>query len=67
MSGFFENTAFFRQLPDEVKQKLKDCKTEKEAVDVLREEMMQIPDEIVETVAGGKDRGRNIYRPGMKK
>lgn len=38
---------------------------EKEATDTLRQEMIQIPDETIETVAGGRD--RDFYNPRTKK
>ncbi len=65
MSRSFENNEFFRQLPDEMKQKTKGFKTEKEATDTLRQELIQIPDETIETVAGGRD--RDSYSPRTKK
>ncbi len=44
---------FFRQLPEETKEKLKQCKSEEEAMDVLKGDMIPIPDDVLDDVAGG--------------
>ena len=53
MNELFENNEFYRQLPDEVKEKIKGCKTEEEAMDILKQDMIPIPDETMEAMAGG--------------
>ena len=46
---------FFKSLPGDVKEKLKNCKSEEEAMDVLRDNMIEIPPEELKNVAGGAD------------
>ena len=64
MNGDFENSElfnqlpeelkeFFDQLPDETKEKLRNCKSEEEVMEVLNEDMVPIPDDALDTVAGG--------------
>ncbi len=53
MNQNFENNEFFQQLPEETKEKLRNCKTEEEAMDVLKSDMIPIPDEVLDSVAGG--------------
>ena len=53
MNEYFENNEFFRQLPEETKEKLRNCKTEEEAMDVLKGDMIPIPDDALDAVAGG--------------
>ena len=43
----------FDSLTDEQKEKAKACKTEKELLDYLAEAGVELPDELLETVAGG--------------
>ena len=54
MNQNFENNEFFQQLPEETKEKLRNCKTEEEAMDVLKGDMIPIPDEVLNSVAGGE-------------
>jgi hypothetical protein len=47
------NSEFFKSLPEDVKEKLKKCKSEEEAMDVLKDNMVEIPPEELKKVAGG--------------
>ena len=53
MNADFENNEFFRQLPEETKEKLRNCKSEEEAMEVLKGDMVPIPDEVLDGAAGG--------------
>ena len=53
MDNELMNSEFFKSLPEEVKEKLKNCKSEEEAMEVLRENMIEIPPEELKNVAGG--------------
>ena len=53
------NNDFFNKLPEEIREKLKNCKNEEEATQLLKEEMVSIEDEDLDCVAGGGD-SRNI-------
>lgn len=53
MNELFENNEFFQQLPDEVKEKIRHCKTEEEAMDILKQDRIPLPDETMEAMAGG--------------
>ena len=55
MNPDFENNEFFRQLPEETKEKIRHCKSEEEAMEILKGDMIAIPDEILDSVAGGDD------------
>ena len=55
MNQNFENNEFFQQLPEETKEKLRNCKSEEEAIDVLKGDMIPIPDDVLDEVAGGDD------------
>ena len=52
------NSDFFKSLPEEVKEKLLKCKSEEEAMDILRDNMIEIPPEELKKIAGGL-----IYAP----
>ena len=54
MNGNFENNEFFRQLPEETKEKLRHCRSEEEAMEILKGDMVAIPDELLDSVAGGE-------------
>ena len=54
MNADLENNEYFKQLPEETKEKLRNCKSEEEAMEILREEMIPIPDELLDDVAGGE-------------
>lgn len=53
MNESFENNEFFQQLPEETKEKIRNCKTEEEAMEILKGDMIPIPDDFLEVVAGG--------------
>ena len=64
MNENFENTQsfkqlpeelkeFFAQLPEETKERIRNCKTEEEAMEILKSDMIPIPDEALDSVAGG--------------
>ena len=53
MNENFENNELFQQLPEETKEKIRNCKTEEEAMDILKEDMIPIPDDALGDVAGG--------------
>ena len=57
MNNNFGNNKFFQQLPEETKEKLRNCKTEEEAMDILKDDMIPIPDDALDSVAGGLDWG----------
>ena len=46
---------FFHQLPDETKEKILNCKSEEEAMDVLKGDMIPLPDDALDAVADGDD------------
>ena len=48
------NNEFFQKPPEEVKEQLKNCKSEEEAMEILRDNMIEIPEEMMDSVAGGK-------------
>ena len=45
---------FFENLPEDVKNKLKDCKSEEEAMNILKANMIEMPDEMLDDAAGGR-------------
>ena len=47
------NNEFYKSLPEEVKETLKSCKSEEEAMDILKQDMVSIPDETLKVIAGG--------------
>ena len=53
MNENFENNEFFQQLPEETKEKIRNCKSEEEAMEILKGDMIPIPDEALDAVAGG--------------
>ena len=44
---------FFEKLTDEQKTKAKECKTPEELMDFLGKEEIELPDELLDSVAGG--------------
>ena len=44
---------YFKKLPEDVKEKLKNCKSEEEAMDILKDNMIEIPEEELKKVSGG--------------
>ena len=55
MDNELMNSDFFKSLPEEVKEKLKNCKSEEEAMDILKENMIEIPAEELKNVSGGSN------------
>ena len=53
MENELMNNDFFKSLPEDVKEKLKSCKSEEEAMDILKENMIEIPAEELKNVSGG--------------
>ena len=53
MNKNYENNEFFQQLPEETKEKLRNCKSEEEAMDILKKDMIPVPDDALDAVAGG--------------
>ena len=53
MDNELMNNEFFKKLPEDVKEKLKNCKSEEEAMDILKENMIEIPVEELKKVSGG--------------
>ncbi len=53
MDNELMNNELFRKLPEDVKEKLKSCKSEEEAMDILKENMIEVPPEELKKVAGG--------------
>ncbi len=53
MNKNYENNEFFQQLPEETKEKLRNCKSEEEAMDILKKDMIPVPDDDLDAVAGG--------------
>ena len=61
MNDNFENNEFFRQLPEETKEKIRNCKTEEEAMEILKGDMIPIPDEALEDAAGGASESMKVF------
>ena len=53
MNENLTNSEFYKKLPEDVKEKLKGCKSEEEAMDVLKDNMIEIPEDELKKVAGG--------------
>ena len=53
MDNELMNNEFFKKLPEDVKEKLKNCKSEEEAMDILKDNMIEIPPEELKKVSGG--------------
>ena len=43
------------------KEKIRNCKTEEEAMDILKQDMIPIPDDVLEDVAGGTCYAKGCY------
>jgi hypothetical protein len=54
MNQNFFSSEFFKKLPEETKEKLMNCKSEEEAMDILKADMVEIPDEMLDSVGGGR-------------
>jgi hypothetical protein len=61
MDNELMNNDFYKSLPEEVKEKLKGCKSEEEAMDILKENMIEIPEDVLKKVAGGAPYGDCTY------
>ncbi len=59
MDNELMNNEFFKKLPEDVKEKLKNCKSEEEAMDILKDNMIEIPPEELKKVSGGAYSPRN--------
>lgn len=53
MNGNFEDYEFFQQLPEKTKEKIRNCKSEEEAMEIIKGDMIPIPDEVLAATAGG--------------
>ena len=53
MDNELMNSDFFKSLPEDVKKRLKNCKSEEEAMDILKENMIEIPAGELKNVSGG--------------
>ena len=62
MDNELMNNEFFKKLPEDVKEKLKNCKSEEEAMDILKENMIEIPVEELKKVSGGDLGDYNPYQ-----
>lgn len=40
-------------LPEEIKEAVKNCQSEEETMDILRDNMIEIPEDVLKNVAGG--------------
>ena len=49
----YMKTEFYKNLPEDVKEKLKTCTGEEEVVDILKANMIELPDEMLDEAAGG--------------
>ncbi len=63
MDNELMNNEFFKSLPEEVKEKLKNCKSEEEAMDILKENMIEIPAGELKKISGGGMYGCEKYIP----
>ena len=60
----FKDSEFYKGLPDDVKEKLENCQSEEEAMDVLKQNMIEVPDEVLDEAAGG---GWGLFKKCKKK
>jgi hypothetical protein len=49
----FKDSEFYKELPEDVKGQLENCNSEEEVMDVLKDHMIAIPDDLMDNVAGG--------------
>ena len=63
MDNELMNNEFFKSLPEEVKEKLKNCKSEEEAMDILKDNMIEIPAGELKNISGGGMYGCDKYNP----
>lgn len=64
MDNELMNSDFFKSLPGDVKEKLKNCKSEEEAMDILKENMIEIPADELKNVSGGYRYQITTHCPG---
>ncbi len=57
MNDELMSNEFFKSLPEEVKEKLLNCKSEEEAMEIMKDNMIEIPPEELKKVAGGDNYG----------
>lgn len=60
MNNEFMNSSFYQNLPKETKELLKNCSSEEEAREILKNDMASIPDDVLDNVAGGGDTRKDI-------
>ena len=53
MNESITSNEFFNKLPKEVQERLKTCKSEEEAMEVLKDSMIEIPPDELKKVSGG--------------
>ena len=53
MNENITNSEFYKKLPEDVKEKLKGCKSEEEAMDILKDNMIELPEDELKKIAGG--------------
>ena len=53
MNESITDNDFFKKLPKEVQEKLKTCKSEEEAMEILKDNMIEIPPDELKKVSGG--------------
>ena len=60
MNNEFMNSSFYQSLPKETKELLKNCSSEEEAREILKNDMASIPDDVLDDVAGGGDTRKDM-------
>ncbi|MBR4807566.1 MAG: hypothetical protein IKZ65_03645 [Lachnospiraceae bacterium] len=60
----FMKTEFCKNLPEDVKEKLKGCTGEEEVMDILKDNMIKLPDDALDEVAGGGCYGKCPSKSG---
>ena len=53
MNESITDNDFFKKLPKEVQEKLKTCKSEEEAMEILKDNMIELPPDELKKVSGG--------------
>ena len=53
MNESITSNEFFNKLPKEVQERLKTCKSEEEAMEILKDNMIEIPEDELKKIAGG--------------
>ncbi len=49
----FKNSEFYKNLSEDIKAKLENCRSEEEAMDILKDRLIEVPDDILDKAAGG--------------